>query len=95
MGYAIAETTTELQQTVLEIIAAQALCPVGDITPDAALEGLGIDSLGQAEIIFAIEEAFDVTIPFNANTPQALAFDLSTVAGVIAGVEALVCGSRV
>ncbi len=79
-----------LRQQVLAILAHQALCDPADIAPGATLESLGIDSLGEAEIIFAIEEAFDVTVPFNANTPRASGgFDLNTVEGVVAGVEAL------
>lgn len=94
MRQAIIDTSSDLHDTVLEIIAGQALCAPQDIAPQATLESLGIDSLGQAEIIFAIEEAFDVAVPFNANTPQAAGFDLSTVAGVLRGVEALVAGRR-
>ena len=37
---------------------------------DATLEDLGIDSLGLVEAVFAIEEAFDIQVPFNANEPH-------------------------
>jgi len=84
------EARSDLRARVLDILAGQALCAPGEIAADATLESLGIDSLGQAEVIFAIEEGFDVSVPFNANTPQKSGFDLSTVAGIIAGVEALV-----
>ena len=94
MGHLRHDITTDLHTRVLDILAGQALCAPRDIAPGATLEGLGIDSLGQAEIIFAIEEAFDVTVPFNANTPQASGFDLSTVQGILAGVEALVRARR-
>lgn len=94
MAQAIIELGGDLRSEVLEIIAGQALCSPDDIATEATLESLGIDSLGQAEIIFAIEETFNVTVPFNANTPQAAGFDLSTVSGVLAGVEALVSGRR-
>lgn len=94
MGHIRHDTTTDLHARVLEILAAQALCAPGDIAPEATLESLGIDSLGQAEVIFAIEEAFDVSVPFNANTPQDSGFDLRTVAGVMAGVEALIRARR-
>jgi len=94
MGHMRRDKTSDLQTRVLDILAAQALCAPSDIAPDATLESLGIDSLGQAEIIFAIEESFDVSVPFNANTPQDQGFDLRTVAGIIAGVEALVRSRR-
>lgn len=94
MGHMRHDTKTELETRVLDILAQQALCSPSDIAPDATLESLGIDSLGQAEVIFAIEESFDVSVPFNANTPQESGIDLRTVAGVIAGVEALVRARR-
>jgi acyl carrier protein len=57
---------------------------------DSTLESLGIDSLGLVESIFAIEEAFDITVPFNANEPEESDFDISSVASIIAGIEQLV-----
>jgi len=57
---------------------------------DSTLEQLGIDSLGLVECIFAIEEAFDIQVPFNANDPTEGDFDISSVARIIAGVETLV-----
>jgi len=42
------------------------------------------------EAIFAIEEAFDVSVPFNANDPSKSGFDLSSVATIIAAVEGLI-----
>ena len=60
------------------------------MTPEDTLEGLGIDSLGLVESIFSIEEAFDITIPFNANEPNASDFNISSVAAIISGIEKLV-----
>ena len=33
------------------------------ITPDAALDSLGIDSLGVAELLFNIEDEFKISVP--------------------------------
>lgn len=74
---------------VIEIIAEQAVLEPGDVTPDSTLEDLGIDSLGLVESIFAIEEAFDISVPFNANNPTESDFDISMVASIIAGIERL------
>ncbi|MEP2641041.1 phosphopantetheine-binding protein [Roseobacter sp.] len=73
----------------IAIIAQQAVLEPSDVTLDSTLDGLGIDSLGLVEAIFAIEEAFDITVPFNANAPQASDFDISTVASIVAGIERL------
>ena len=75
---------------IFEIIAEQAVLEPSDVTTQSTLEELGIDSLGLVESIFAIEEAFDVTVPFNANEPDAGDFDISSVAAIIAGVQTLI-----
>ncbi|WP_136443681.1 acyl carrier protein [Pacificoceanicola onchidii] len=78
-----------VQDRVIEIIAEQALLEPSDVTLDSTPESLGIDSLGLVESIFAIEEAFDISIPFNANDPSESDFDISSVASIIAGIETL------
>ena len=60
-----------------------------DVTMESTLEDLGIDSLGLVESIFAIEEEFDITVPFNANEPTNSDFDISSVSKIIEGVERL------
>jgi acyl carrier protein len=82
--------TEGVRDRVIAIIAELAVLDVADVQPEATLESLGIDSLGLVESIFAIEEAFDITVPFNANDPSQGDFDISTVGSVIAAVEGLV-----
>lgn len=79
----------DIQAKVIEIVADQALLDPSDVSLDSTLEELGIDSLGLVESIFAIEEAFDVTVPFNANDPSGSDFDISDVKSIIAGIETL------
>ena len=79
-----------IQEKVIRILADQALLDPQDISPDKTLQDLGIDSLGLVESIFAIEEAFDIAVPFNANAPQDSGFDISSVASICSAVEALV-----
>ncbi|MEZ5755391.1 MAG: acyl carrier protein [Paracoccaceae bacterium] len=80
----------DLQQRVIAIIAEQAVLDVADVTPDSTIESLGIDSLGLVEAIFAIEEAFDISVPFNANDPAQSGFDMTSVASIIDAVQGLV-----
>jgi acyl carrier protein len=82
----------ETRERVIAIIAEQALLDPTDVREHMTLGDLGIDSLGVVESIFAIEEAFDITIPFNANEPEKSDFDISSVGRVIEGVERLVAG---
>ncbi len=79
-----------IQDQVIQIIAEQALLEPSDVALENTLEELGIDSLALVESIFAIEEAFDINVPFNANDPAEGDFDISSVASIVKAVEQLV-----
>lgn len=79
-----------VKNRVIAIIAEQAVLDVSEISLDQSLDSLGLDSLGLVEAIFAIEESFDVSVPFNANEPSKSGFDLSSIAALIAAVEGLI-----
>lgn len=79
-----------VRDQVIAIIAQQALLDPRDVQVDSPLSDLGIDSLGLVEAIFAIEEAFDISVPFNANEPDRIGFDITSVGSIIAAVEGLV-----
>ena len=65
-------------QQVFEIIAKQAKIDVAIIKPESTLKDLGIASLEAIELIFDIEEHFDITFPdqqganFDSDTAQSL-----------------------
>ena len=80
----------DVQDRVIEIIAEQALLEPSDVTLESTPEDLGIDSLGLVESIFAIEEAFDISIPFNANDPSESDFDITNVGTIVAGIKQLI-----
>ncbi len=83
-----------VRDRVIEIIAEQAVLEPSDVSMDQTLEDLGIDSLGLVESIFAIEEAFDIQVPFNANEPDKSEFDISSVAAIVKAVEGLVAEQK-
>ena len=83
-----------VKDRVIAIIAEQAVLDVSDVRGDMTLEELGIDSLGLVEAIFAIEEAFDISVPFNANDPSDSGFDISSVGAIIAAVEGLIAAQK-
>ena len=78
------------QDQVIAIIAEQAMLEPSDVQLDHTLADLGIDSLGLVESIFAIEERFDIAVPFNANDPSESDFDISSVATIVAAVKQLI-----
>ncbi|AKO96687.1 MAG: phosphopantetheine-binding protein [Marinovum algicola] len=84
----------DVKDKVVEIIAEQAVLEKSDVSMDNTLEDLGIDSLGLVESIFAIEEAFDISIPFNANEPTESDFDISSVGSIVAGIKKLIAEQK-
>ena len=83
-----------VQDRVIRIIAEQAMIEPSDVAMTDTMQDLGIDSMGLVECIFALEEEFDVEVPFNANEPQNSDFDISSVASVVAGVEGLIARQK-
>ena len=79
-----------VKDSIIRIIAEQAVLEPSDISMDQSLEDVGIDSMGLVEAIFSIEEAFDIQVPFNANEPEKSDFDISSVAAIVAAVEKLI-----
>jgi len=83
-----------VQEKVIAILAEQAVLDPSEVSLDATLADLGIDSLGLVETVFAIEEAFDIQVPFNANEPSQSEFDISTVATMVRAVENLIAAQK-
>ncbi len=79
-----------VEKTVLRIIAAQTGKEPDAISLETNLESIGLDSLGMVEVIFAIEEAFDISVPFNANGESSNRMGLSTINEIVISVEKLV-----
>ena len=80
----------EIAQKVIEIVSEQSMIESQEVTLQSTPDQLGIDSLGLVEIVFAIEERFDVSVPYNANEPSTSDFDLSTVGAVVDAVKRLI-----
>jgi acyl carrier protein len=77
-------------EKVVAIIAEQAMVDPADISLQTSPEELGLDSLALVEVVFGIEEAFDVSVPYNANDPAQSQFDLSNVGAIVAAVKELI-----
>jgi acyl carrier protein len=52
-----------LLNKIAEVIVNTAHCKIEDVTPEAELVALGVDSLKAITVLFEIEEAFDIEIP--------------------------------
>jgi acyl carrier protein len=53
----------ELIERVRKVIATSKRIPEERVTIDSAFEELGIDSMDAVEILFALENEFDINIP--------------------------------
>ena len=75
--------TDSIQQSIFEIIAKQAKVDIATIKPESTLKDLGIASLDAIELIFDIEEHFDINFP----DQQGANFDSDTAQSLIDAVE--------
>ena len=53
----------DLIERVLKVIATSKRIPLETVTIDSEFQQLGIDSMDAVEILFALENEFDITIP--------------------------------
>ena len=53
----------ELTQRVLKTIATSKRIPIEQVTIESEFQQLGIDSMDAVEILFALENEFDISIP--------------------------------
>jgi acyl carrier protein len=61
----------DVEKKVLGIIAAKAKVDPASLSRATDLSTLDLDSLDVVEIFFEIDEAFDISLPFNANEASA------------------------
>lgn len=81
---------TDIRDRIIQIVAEQAMLDPSELKLEMSPQEIGIDSLGLVESIFAIEESFDISVPFNANEPEKSDFDISSLGAIVAAVEKLV-----
>jgi acyl carrier protein len=72
-----------IQQQVFEIVAKAAKVDVGVIRSESTLKDLGIASLDAIELIFDIEEHFDISFP----DQQGANFDTDTAQSLVDAVQ--------
>ena len=88
-----------VQDEVLDIIAQKGMVARDTLDAGSKLADLNISSLDVVEIVFALEDKFDISIPFNANQSAEAAANgavggasqlkFNTVGDVVSAVEKL------
>lgn len=72
---------SNLQRELIELLAGIVKVDPASVSPEAALDEVGITSLDLVEAIFAIEEKYGVSVSYNANTVR-----FETVGGLLEAV---------
>jgi acyl carrier protein len=78
---------------VIAIIAKKKRVEKPTVELSDRLEDLGLESLDAVEMIFDLEETFDIQIPYNANTNNPRT-EFESVGDVVKAVEQLVAKKK-
>ena len=84
---------SDVASDVIAIIAKKKRVEKPTVEINDRLQDLGLESLDAVEMIFDIEEKFDIQIPYNANTNNPRT-EFETVGDVVNAVEALVAQKK-
>jgi acyl carrier protein len=84
---------TDVASDVIAIIAKKKRTDKPQVELSDRLEDLGLESLDAVEMIFDLEEKFDIQIPYNANTDNPRT-EFGTVADVVKAVENVVAQKK-
>lgn len=79
--------SNDLTDRVISVIAKTQRIPKEKITPESTFEELGLDSLDSVNILFALEEEFQISIPDEETR------EIRSVAQMIEGIGKLVAAS--
>jgi acyl carrier protein len=83
------EFMSNIETTIIDIIAREAAIEGARVKPESTLKDLEISSIDAVQIIFAIEDNYKISLPYNEP-----GFDVGSVAGLVAAVEKLVAESK-
>jgi acyl carrier protein len=84
---------SDIASEVIAIIAKKKRVDKPTVELSDRLEALGLESLDAVEMIFDLEEKFDIEIPYNANTNNPRT-EFDTVGDVVNAIEKLVAKKK-
>jgi acyl carrier protein len=79
---------SDVATDVMSVIKKKIRVDRSEITMDDRLADLGLESLDALELVFDLEEKFDIEIPVNANDAQIGGFE--KVSDVVAAVQKII-----
>ena len=82
-------TEEEIRERIFDIVAKEARLDRASLKLETKLEDLKIESLDMVQILFGIEDAFDVYVPQHDQS-----FKLATLRDVVDGVKKLMAAKQ-
>ena len=79
-----------IDNDIFDIVAKQAKVDRATLKRDTHLSELDLQSIDIIELIFAIEDKFDISVPYSPNDLNSAGISFETVGDLIEAVERLV-----
>jgi acyl carrier protein len=74
---------------IIEIVAKQAKVDGAALKRDTRLAELDLQSIDIVELIFAIEDKFDISVPYSPNDLESAGLSFETVGDLVSAVDRL------
>jgi len=81
------DATDDVTRDVMAIVAKKVQGLNRELKPDDRLDELGLDSFAAVEMIFDLEEKFDIQIPYNSNDAR---LEFQTVGEIADAIKKLI-----
>ena len=78
------------EKDIFEIVAKQAKVEPSTLTGDVLLSDLDLQSIDVVELVFAIEEKFDIQVPYSPSDQDSAGISFKSVGEIIVAVNKLV-----
>jgi acyl carrier protein len=79
----------DIENDIIDIVAAQAKVDRATLKRDSRLSELDLQSIDIIELIFAIEDKFDISVPYSPNDLNSAGISFETVGDLVKAVERL------
>jgi len=78
------------EKDIFEIVAKQAKVEASALTADVLLSDLDLQSIDVVELVFAIEEKFDIQVPYSPSDQETAGISFKSIGEIIVAVNKLV-----
>jgi acyl carrier protein len=84
----------DTEHDVIELVAKQAKVEPTTLTRDTKLTDLNLQSIDVVELVFAIEEKFDIEVPYGAGEQNTAGISFGSVGDIVDAVDKLIAERR-